>query len=419
MIKRLKIRFVALCMSSLFILLFVLVMVMNFVNYSAVVAEADSLLNMMQNDSIKPDGTPLQPPPDGSQQIDPMPTPQPFPDDPKLPYEAGYFSVLLTEDGQVSTVDLRHVTVIYEQTAGEYASSAFESLAPRGFVKGYRYIKSERDGGIRIVFLDCTRQLNAYMNFFTISLGISFAGFALVFLVITVMAKRIMKPIIDSYEKQKRFITDAGHEIKTPLTIINANVDIIEMEMGENECLADIRQQTQRLTALTNDLVYLARIEEDRDSVEMSEFSVSEVVSKIASSFKAPAVLQNKSYSYDIQPLLTMRGNMKYITQLSSILLDNAIKYSPEGGEIRLILTKQGRSILLSVENTTTYEIKREFIKNIFDRFYRPDPSRNSETGGHGIGLSVASAIVELHQGKIQATSDSPRSFKITAVLPQ
>lgn len=413
MIKRLKIRFVALCMSSLFILLFVLVMVMNTLNYSSVVAEADYLLSLMKNEDFRDD---VLPPgkPDGEPQEQP-----PHPQVPKLPYEAVYFSVIVSDGGEPVSVDLNHTSVIDGQTASEYATGAFNQTRERGFVKGYRYLKQDTENGVRIIFLDCTGQLYTYANFFIISLIISFAGFAVVFLVISFMSGRIIKPITDSYAKQKRFITDAGHEIKTPLTIINANVDIIEMEIGENESLSDIRQQTQRLTALTNDLVYLARMEEDKDSVAMSEFPISEVISEIASSFKAPAVAQSNDYTCEILPLLVMKGSIKYITQLASILLDNAMKYSPKGGRIRLSLSKQGRAIVLSVENTTTYEINRDVLKNVFDRFYRPDPSRNSKMGGYGIGLSVASAIVELHQGKIQASSDDPRHFRITVTLPQ
>ena len=401
MIKKLKIKFVLLCMLSLFALLSVLVIVMNTVNYSTVVTESDNILNfLIKNNLISHD--------EGVQEAIS-----------KLPYEVRFFSVMVSDDGSVLDLDLNNISTVDAARADEFVLRAMQSDMTRGFLRGYRYVKLDGENAQRqIVFLDCARQIRAAFRFFIISLGISFAGFALVFLVITFMAGRILKPIIDSYEKQKRFITDAGHEIKTPLTIINANVDVLEMEMDENECLIDIRQQTQRLTDLTNDLVYLARMEESADSITVTDVILSDLVDEVAASFKTLAATQEKDYTVEIQSLLSVKGNTKYLVQLINILLDNAIKYSPKGGKIRVTLSKQGRSVVLMVENTSSYEITRETLKNAFDRFYRPDPSRSSSTGGYGIGLSVAKAIASFHQARIQASSTSSNHFRINVAFP-
>lgn len=201
------------------------------------------------------------------------------------------------------------------------------------------------------------------------------------------------------------------------MTIINANVDVLEMDMGKNECLEDILQQTKRLTSLTNDLVYLARMEESENSLQMIEFPVSEVVYETAMSFKTLAQSQEKDFICNVQPILSMRGNDKAIQQLVSILMDNALKYSPAGGSISLNFISQSRTLLLTVFNTTQTVINPDDLHCVFDRFYRTDPSRNSETGGHGIGLSVAKSIVTAHGGKIHAHTQDGRSFQITADL--
>ncbi|MFQ9800920.1 MAG: sensor histidine kinase [Clostridia bacterium] len=184
----------------------------------------------------------------------------------------------------------------------------------------------------------------------------------------------------ESYEKQKQFITDAGHEIKTPLTIIKADTDVLEMDFGENEWLSDIRKQTVRLTSLTNDLVYLSRMEEAGDSMAMIEFPFSDVVGEAAASFQALAQTQGKEFQCDIQPMLSLNGNEKAIQQLVGILLDNALKYSPKNGMVSLKVWKQNRAVYLSVLNTTESPVQKDKLDLLFERFYRTDTSRNSQT---------------------------------------
>lgn len=190
------------------------------------------------------------------------------------------------------------------------------------------------------------------------------------------------------------------------------------MEFGESEWLTDIQTQANRLTTLTNDLVYLSRMEEANDSLQMIEFPFSDVVSETASSFKALAQTQNKAFQQKIQPLLSLTGNEKAIRQLINILLVNALKYSPDHGTISLALESQNKTVQLSVFNTTEHFIPKESLDLLFERFYRIDQSRNSQTGGYGIGLSVAKAIVEAHNGRIQAKTENGHSLQITVILP-
>ena len=191
------------------------------------------------------------------------------------------------------------------------------------------------------------------------------------------------------------------------------------MEIGENESLEDIQKQTKRLTVLTNDLVYLARMEEERAPITKIDFPISEIVYDTAESFEALAQTSGKTLKLNIEPFLTLCGDGKAIAQLTSILMDNALKYSPENSTVVLNMARQGRYVLLTVTNRTVTPVDERALERIFDRFYRTDPSRNSETGGHGIGLSVAHAIVTAHGGKIEAaTREDGRIFEITASLP-
>lgn len=409
MIKRLKIKFICLAMTSLFILLAAVVAGMNVINFHSVVTEADeTLMFLSQNKGMFPqleDGKE-----EGRGGMPPHMSPE-------TPYESRYFSVVMDKSGTVIQTDTSKIISVDADTAKKYAETVMGSSDESGFAERFRYVRSVEESEIRITFLDCGRTLDSFYSFLWVSIGMALLGFAVIFVVIVFFADRMIRPVAESYEKQKRFITDAGHEIKTPLTIINANVDILEMDMGDNECLHDIRQQTERLTLLTNELVYLTRMEEAQDNLQKIELPVSDIVYETVISFKALAQIQEKELVYNIQPMLSMEGDQKAIQQLISILMDNALKYSPQGSRIEVNLVKQGRTCRLDVSNITEDPMDKEEITRVFDRFYRADRSRNSETGGHGIGLSAAKAIVTAHGGKIQAWMQDETVFHITVTF--
>lgn len=403
MIRKLQIKFIAMSMAALLVLLFVIVVGMNLINYEAVIAEADDILVFLSEHSgVFPD-----PDQEGKNLL-------PKHMSPETPYESRYFSVLIGEYGEVILTDTGKIKAVSSQQASDYALQIMTGHRDKGFVDNYRFICSAEQNVIRITFLDCGRRLEAFQTFLFASIGMGVAGYLLFFFVILFFSGKMMRPVAESYEKQKRFITDAGHEIKTPLAIIKADVDVLEMELEDNEWLQDIQKQTKRLATLTNDLVYLARMEEAKATTRMIEFPLSDVVSETAASFHALAQTQGKTFECCVQPMLSLTGDEKAITQLVSILLDNALKYSPENGIVSLNLSKQNKSIQLSVQNTTMNPISKESLSMLFERFYRVDSSHNSQTGGHGIGLSIAKAIVSAHNGKIQAKAEADNSLQIT-----
>lgn len=407
MIKTLRFRFVLLAMTALFTLLAVIVAAMNLVNYRSITHEADVILEILtDNKGSFPDYA--------NDRNRPLPKNM----SPETPYESRYFTVILDDNGSFLGAETAKVASVNSAAASLYADAAIRSGETRGFVGKYRYAFFNDKMGPRILFLDWGRNLDAFYNFLYTSIAMTLFGLIGIFPVIYSMAGRILKPVSESYEKQRVFITDAGHEIKTPLTIISANTDLLEMELGENESLSDIRTQTDRLKTLTNDLVMLSRMEEADRPVRRIEFPLSEVVSETALSFRAPAARENKTLTLAVTPLLTLEGDSASIQKLTGLLLDNAIKYSPKDSEITVSLERQKNLIRLTVKNKITEEISKEQLPRIFDRFYRTDASRNSETGGHGIGLSIASLIVKNHGGKIQAKTDPDGFFLISAAFP-
>jgi len=233
-----------------------------------------------------------------------------------------------------------------------------------------------------------------------------------VFVTFLFAAGKIVRPIAENYEKQRRFVSDAGHEMKTPLTIIRANLDLLDTESEE---ISEIRIQTDRLTKLTQDLVFLSKTEESAHTLPKIEMPLSDIVGETAASFHAPCSLRHIAYNTDIMPAVAFCGSPDMIRQLVSVLLENAVKYTPDGGIIRLSLTAGRGNIRLTVFNTTADKVEEDDLPRLFDRFYRSDASRNSETGGHGIGLSIAKAITEAHNGTISASTVNGYDFTITA----
>lgn len=413
MIRKLRIKLIFASMLSLLLVLAVIFGVVGSLNYKKIVTDADSILAILEAN-------------DGNFPISDHSKNEIIPEDdhpkdlhrfsPELPYESRYFSVFLTENGEVATVNTGKIAAVDTATAIEYALTALHSGNSQGFIEDYRYTTYLVGNETHIIFLDYGREMSSFRNFIFTSAGVSVVGLLAVLILLILLSDRIMKPFSENYEKQKQFITDAGHELKTPLTIIDADTEVLEMDIGENEWIHDIRTQTKRLAQLTNNLIMLSRMEEN-PQMEKIEFPISDLVEETVETFHGLAKTRNKNLTSEIQPMLSMNGDEKAIRQLVTILLDNAVKYTNDMGDITVTLKKQKNTIHLTVFNTTDF-ISRESLVHLFDRFYRADQSRNSKTGGYGLGLAIASAIVHAHKGKIAATTQDEKSLLITVSIP-
>lgn len=340
------------------------------------------------------------------------------------PFETRYFSVLTNSDGTLREVDSSQLLAVNKDALESIQKKAERKLSKDGkcaFIEDFRCTRVTGKNGTRYIYLDCSRSLDNFRAFRNVSILVCLIGVTIISALITFFSGKILRPVAESYEKQQRFITDAGHEIRTPLTIINADVSVLEMEQeGDepNEWLADIRQQTRRLSNLTEELVYLTRMEEvQKTSVNMKRLNFSKIVGDVAHSFESRALVSEKKYDCSVVEDLFLRGDESALRKLVSILLDNAFKYSSDSGDIRLRFYRQGKNIFLTVSNSVD-EIPKDSIPHLFDRFYRADSSRNSETGGHGIGLSIAQAVVRAHGGKIVAYTPDGKTLRITATFP-
>lgn len=431
MIRRLRKKFIAAAIVSVFLVLLVLIGSINILNYRSLAARADETLRILADNrgsfprqmfrqqdrpaDLGPMGEGGAPPTeegqegffgfrrDGNQE---------------LAYQSRYFSAWFAGDGSLSRVNLDNLASLTEDEAAALARAVYAGGQSAGFAGEYRFCRTLCDGESLLLLLNCERELATFRSFLYASIGISLAGTLAVFLLLLLSSDRIVRPIAESYEKQKRFITDAGHELKTPIAIIRADADVLEAELDEeSEWITDIRKQTRRLTALTEDLIYLSRMEEENPALQMQALSLSELVEETARSFQALARAKGKAFLFSAAPDLRVNGDENALAKLISILLDNAMKYSPEGGTVELRLSPAGRAARLIVKNSAP-PMEKGSADRLFERFAREDRSRNSQSGGFGLGLAIAKAVTEAHRGKIHAVSEDGASLTVTVELP-
>lgn len=331
-------------------------------------------------------------------------------------FQTRYFVVKVNKDGSIKETDTSHIAAVTSDDAAGYAKIVLGSGKKSGYSGIYKYAVVDEAYGYMLIFIDCRMQIQAVTSFLLTSCTVALVTLLLVFILVSVLSKKAINPIIESMEKQKQFITDAGHEIKTPLAIISANADVLELTSGKNEWITSIRNQTDRLDKLVKNLLVLSKMNEDSIKLVFSDFDLSNIVFETASPFEVIAEKQDKRFIMDIQPGLKSHGDEGSIRQLISTLVDNAIKYSDAKGTIKISLSSRKKGAKIEVYNTID-NIDKENIDKLFDRFYRTDSSRSRETGGYGIGLSIAKSIVEAHHGKISARSDDGKSICFTALI--
>ena len=412
-ISRLRFKLIAVSMAVTLLILGLIVGGINFINFKKVIDNADATIDYLANNYNTEETRPE--PPDEEGGGDGF---RPFDDgiSPEVKFESRYFVVSFDSDGNVASSDTKHVFAVSEEDSIKIAKQIYEGSSDRGFYRNYRYAKISLNGYNAVMCLDVYNGLSSANYFLLVSLSASFIGWITVIIIVLAFSKRIIAPVSKSYEKQKRFISDAGHEIKTPLAIIEADIGVMEINEGENEWLDDIKTQVRRLARLTNDLIHLSKLDEGKESLKFIDFSVSDLAKETVTSFTGLATVNNKKLEANIQPNLTLKGDTESIRELLTILLDNAIKYSTGDGNISLEVKKKNGHIVIEASNSAK-NLTKENAEHLFDRFYRADESRNSETGGHGIGLSMAKAIVEAHKGKISAEVTDDGELKIKAVL--
>ncbi len=325
-----------------------------------------------------------------------------------------HFLCILDADGVLVELD---GTEDYTETEAQTLSDAVMAEdATDGYYGNLQYYRKNIKEGTILVFADRSAERLLLRNILWISIFMFFFMEGIVLVLTMVLTKRAMRPMYDTFERQRQFISDAGHELKTPLTIISANADILQDEIGENKWLSYIQSQTERMRVLIADMMNLTKLETSDPQRDFQQFSLSAAVSSAALPFESQAFEQHKHLNLEIQENISYTGNSDQIKQLVGIFIDNAIKYSDENAEIRVTLSQTRDKKTLKFYNTGK-GVKPEEREKIFQRFYRSDSSRTRMTGGYGLGLSIAQSIADTHKIKIQVESEYEKWICFTLTL--
>ena len=320
---------------------------------------------------------------------------------PEFRYATRYFTVLFDEDDEVASVKTGHISAVAKEQAEELARKVRGRFLSFGNYSVYYYMVRENEDGTAIVaFLDCTAQVAVNLRVLYASLIICFGGMLLVFWPVWHFSNWAIQPELRAVSRQKQFITNASHELKTPLAVIRANTEVLEMIEGENEWTTSTMRQVDRMSGLIGNLVQIARAEERADKSRMTSLPLSRCVAETADTFEPVATSDSKKLVREIADDVTIIADEGAMRQLVSLLIDNAIKYCDEGGTVTVRLDRKGKFARLTVSNDFKAGAGVDYSR-FFERFYRQDKSHNTEKGGYGIGLSIAESIVRQYDGTI------------------
>lgn len=425
--KKIRRNFIVIAMLSMFFVLSIIIAALNYINYQKMGKNLDDVTHILEigngsfyksPDPSEEDHAPSNP--SNPQGEDPK-AHNKVPEPPKsiseeTPYQTRYFTVRYDASGTIYATSVGHISAVNATQARAYAAKVYDAAPGTGFIDVYRYRTVKSGDRVLCIFIDAEKELSTYRGSLMTSIAISAAGLFSVFLLLCLFSKLILRPVEESYRKQKQFLTDAGHELKTPLTIIDANTEVLEMEIGSSKWLDSTRNQVIRLTNMVKQFTALAKMDEAQGFLQRARFSLSRALNETVDLFIPVAASTHRTLQVSCAEDLYYVGDEEQFRQLFCLLLDNAIKYSTPDSTIELALSKHGKHLCFTISNDCE-GIAKGPQDILFERFYRSDSSRNSSTGGSGIGLSIAHSIVENHKGSIHAESSDGKSLQIKVLL--
>lgn len=411
MIRTLQRKFVFTAMAAITVLILFLLGVINGANFVIVGNQIDRTLQVVAEHA---DGEGEQPPtPDDR-------APRPFMDAPKNDYDtflsSNFFMVRFDQSGTIVYTDVSRTSAVTEEEAQSMAARIYAGGRDSGRTGRFRYLlEQSRDGrGSVLVFLDASGENLSYIRVLLLSGAAGLACWGAMLVLVMALSRRAIRPIVENMEKQKQFVTNAGHEIKTPLAIIQSNTEALELYQGQTKWSRNIKDQTVRLSGLMADLLALARMDEGAGQTNPTELDFTGSAEAAVRSFAQPMEARGLTVQADLQPEVRLRADRTQMEQMLSILLDNAVKYADEGGSVWISLRREDRRVRLSVRNTCE-RLPDVPPEKLFDRFYRSDAARTQKAGGYGIGLAVARSIAQANRGSLQAEYLQPDQICFTA----
>ncbi|MDQ6423437.1 HAMP domain-containing sensor histidine kinase [Paenibacillus sp. LHD-117] len=413
MFKKLKNRFLLLNLVTISVMMLVAFAAIYAITYQDVRRDIGMELHKTSEFYYNPHGNV------GKQRSGPDEEYKNMPGDP--PMESGYggpppgrtvsFMLLADPSGAISVTESRFdmEAAFYEEALEKALESGNDAGQFALDGNDWAFSAQAAASGTMFVFMDVTAQQGILTNLIYTFVAVGLGMLIVIYFISRFFASRSIAPVKEAFEKQKQFIADASHELKTPLAVIQTNTDVLlanreDTIESQAKWLHYIKHETERMAKLTNDLLYLTEMDDSRAAMLFSEFNLSDAAETVILTMEAVIFEKRLRLDYDIEPGLTVNGSSEQLKQVMMILLDNAIKYTNAEGSISISLKKQHHDVVLSVSNTGE-GIAPEHLNRIFDRFYRTDASRTRKQGGHGLGLAIAKSIVEQHGGKLYARS--------------
>lgn len=407
MIKRLQKKFIFSAMLAITILLVSLLGALNIGNAYVSKSQNEQIINSLLNSE-----TMKQLPHTEKRPMEFLSAPM----DENFKMASVYFTIRTDSSDNIISADVNRIANISEEDAKEIFNEVIHSESSEGKISSFRYKSAinEHDNSKVYLFLDTTRQTHDILRVLMLSSLIGFFCWMAMLLLVILLSKKAIRPVAENIERQKQFVTDAGHEIKTPLAIILSNTEAMELYNGENKWSKNIKEQVNRLNGLMQNLLTLAKSDENGFDDIKESVSLSELTETITDMFHENAKLKSICIEKNIEQNITCIVNKELFSRLISILMDNAVKYSNPNGKIEILLNQREKHIYLEISNTCDH-LPQCPANRLFDRFYRADSARTQKNGGYGIGLSAAKSIVQLHKGTINAKykNDNTIVFKV------
>ncbi len=399
--KTLRKKFVFFAMSAVTILLVVLIGAINVFSWVMLDQQSDHVLHTI----AQGDGAFVQ-----MEFFDRGPFQRPM--DMDTVKSARFFMVRIDADGNVKDTNLDQISSVTAEQATQYARKISGNS---GKIDNFKYESKAFGTEQLIFFMDISGQMQIFAMVFGISGMIALVCWLFILILVILLSGRVARPILAGIEKQKQFITNAGHELKTPLTIIQSNNDASSLICGETKYTQNIRRQTQRLNVLMTNLLTLAKLDEEI-KLPTETVNISEQLQALLPGYEEMLAQKGIDFSMSIEPDLFMQAHGESFAQLMSVLLDNAVKYTPDGGVVRLVACRNSGHIEIVEENTCEVPDSMD-AEPLFERFYRGDSARtqDSSISGYGIGLSAARAIAENFGGTLRATYTTSGTIRFVA----
>lgn len=386
MLNDLKKKFIVLTTFISIVALILIFTTINIVNYITTMNNVDSVINLIFENDFELNSNFVPPTNNHFTQ--------------EVAFTTRYFILQTNENLNVIYNNTKNINYITPDSALIYLEEAQSLNLDKGTIGNFRYIKVDNT----YVFLDIEEELNSISSYLNYSIFVSLGAIGVIFILSLLFAKSAVSPIADSYEKQKRFITDVSHELKTPLSIIKSNKELIEINTGSTDSTESINKQVNKLNSLINDLITLNKFNEENIQTKKTFFLLDDILKQVVDEFEPSLKEKNLTIKFNSSDNINFEGDLIAIKQLFSILIENSIKYSIENKDIVINLIKKNNKTLFTIQNYSNSSSINNCNK-WFDRFYREDYSRNSESNGFGIGLSIAKSICQNHKAKITASN--------------